>query len=155
MALVGCLASIPLVKYLGRKKNLEYGALSISVSLLILAYILSGYDFNDPKGNPAKDSYLVMLLFISIRVLFSLSTGPIVFLYLSEIVQPNILAASIMVNWLTVATLNIIFPILVALAGGNPAPVYMIFGVYTFFGFLINNRLLIETAGKTEYQIRQ
>ena len=155
MALIGCFGAIPLVKRLGRKKNLEIGALSISLLLFFLSYILSGYDFGDPKSNPVAESYLVMLLFIAIRILFSLSTGPIVFLYLSEIVQPNILAASTMVNWLTVATLNIVFPIAVALFGGNPAPVYLVFGLYTFVGFVVNNRLLIETAGKTEYQIRK
>ena len=142
-ALVGCFGAIPAVRWLGRKKNLEYGALSISLVLILLSYTLSSYDFNDASKNPHSQSYLVMFLFISIRMLYSLSTGPIVFLYLSETVQAEILALSTMVSWFTVAGLNIIFPILTAFAGGNPAPVYLFFGIYTFIGFIVNKKLLI------------
>ena len=45
IALAGCFGAIPAVKWLGRKKNIECGALSIAIALTALSYTLYSYDF--------------------------------------------------------------------------------------------------------------
>ena len=151
VAVVGCFGAIPIVKFLGRKGSLSYGALAISIVLVILGYALSEFNFDEMTKNSPSRSYFVMFLFVSIRMLFSLSLGPIAMLFISETVQANIIAIATMANWWTVAVLNIIFPILTQLFNGNPSSIYYFFSIYTFLGFLINKKCLIETAGKTQY----
>lgn len=140
-----------MVSYLGRKATLEQGALIISILLGLLSYSLIGVE---SSATSALHVGWIMLLFISIRVVFSLSLGPIVWLYVVEILQPNFVPIATMVNWITVGVVNTLYPILCEAMGG-PAYPFLIFSVYTLAGFLVNRAVLVETAGKTEVQIRK
>jgi hypothetical protein len=54
-----------------------------------------------------------------------------------------------MINFLTVALVNTIFPIIEKnYLFGNPSLIFLFFGIYTLFGYFINRIVLIETQNK-------
>lgn len=59
-----------------------------------------------------------------------------------------------MLNWLAAAFVTFIYPILVELAG-SPSLMFFIFAGNVTVGYLFNEKWMIETKGKTEWQIRQ
>jgi hypothetical protein len=48
-----------------------------------------------------------------------------------------------MANWITVALVNTIFPIVKEALGGNPSAIFLFFGLYTLTGFFVNKILLV------------
>lgn len=54
-----------------------------------------------------------------------------------------------MVNWLTVATINTVFPIAKHALGGNPAWIFFFFGCWTLGGAVLCGKVLIETQDKS------
>lgn len=59
-----------------------------------------------------------------------------------------------MLNWLAAAFVTFIYPILVELVG-NPSLMFLIFTANVTVGYLLNEKWMIETKGKTEWQIRK
>lgn len=78
----------------------------------------------------------------------SISLGPVVWIYVAEIVQPDWLPYTTMVNWFTMAMVNTLFPIAKHALGGNPQWIFMTYGVYTFLVYWVNRAVLIETQDK-------
>ena len=87
---------------------------------------------------------------------FNLSLGPVVWLYIPEIVDPSFLPYSTMVNWGSSALCILLFPILKAqLPNRNPAPMFIFFAAWSVLSFFINQRYVVETAGKTMRQVKE
>ncbi len=85
---------------------------------------------------------------------FGLSLGPVVWLYIPEVVQPNIVPFSTGANWGAAALVMLLFPIIKdALPNDNPAPLFLFFCAWCVASFVINAKYLIETKGKTEKEI--
>ena len=84
-----------------------------------------------------------------LRVTFGFSTGPVVWIYVSETVQQNFIPISTMINWMTVSVVTTFFPILNEKLGGNPTWIFMVFGIYTVLGVFVTRSLMIETQGKS------
>ena len=143
VAIMGCFIAIPVIQRIGRKKTLTYGSLSLSISLGILSLSLGKFNFTNIETNSTLHSIWIMFVFIFIRLIFSISLGPLVWMYVPEIVQPNIVPYPTMLNWMTVAGVNLLFPILTALAGGNPAWVFFIFCMYMLGCSVINHKFLV------------
>ena len=83
---------------------------------------------------------------------FGISLGPIVFLYIAEIVEPQFISIPTTVNFFTSGLISILFPILVEQFGG-PGPIFAFFTVYSFVSLILNQILLIETKDKTQTEI--
>lgn len=83
MAVVGVFFSLPVLKAWGRKRNLELGGFSIALLLFLLARFFGQMNFNDMSQNSGTSQFFVMIIFITIRGLFSVTLGPIVWLYIS------------------------------------------------------------------------
>ena len=81
---------------------------------------------------------------------FGLSLGPVVWLYIPEVVQPNIVPFSTGINWGGAALVMLLFPIIKkSLPNENPSYLFFFFSIWCVLSFLINAKFTIETKGKT------
>ena len=75
---------------------------------------------------------------------FGLSLGPIVWLYIPEIVQPNFIPFTTAINWTGASLTVILFPIIKdALPNQNPAPLFLFFAAWTFISFFVNIKFVV------------
>ena len=79
---------------------------------------------------------------------FGLSLGPVVWLYIPEIVQPKIVSYSTAANWITASLVIILFPVLPS------GPLFIFFTVWTLGSAFFNYLYVLETKDKTEKAIR-
>lgn len=142
---LGTIVSIVILKWFGRKGALVYGGIAIGLFLFIIGYDFSIFDLDNVESNPTWSKLLFPFMLICIRITFSLTLGPVVWLYITEIVQPNIVPISIFLNWLTVSLVNTFFPIFTHIFGGNPSKIFYFFGLYLFIGTALNKWMLVET----------
>ena len=83
---------------------------------------------------------------------FGLSLGPVVWLYIPEILEPDLIPFSTGANWGAATLITILFPILKS-AFGTPAPLFLFYAAYCLLGFLFSQKYVIETKGKSEKEI--
>lgn len=83
---------------------------------------------------------------------FGCSLGPIVWLYLPEIVPDAGVSASCIANWLFTSLVGLLFPIIknssVQLRG-----TFLLFSAFSFFGVIYMHIFVHETKGKTGDEI--
>lgn len=123
----------------------------ISILLLALAACLFQIDYSNFSSTGWLFKLFICFCLLSIRFVFSFTLGPIVWIYISETVQPSIVPYSTMINWISVATVNFLFPIIKHSLNGNSAWIFTFFGIYTGIVFFVNRIVLIETQNKNEY----
>ena len=82
-------------------------------------------------------------MILLIRLSFSFTLGPLVWLYNTEIVQPNIMPLATTINWITVSIVNTSYPILSEYFGGNPSNIFYFYGIYNLLSMIINKILLV------------
>jgi len=85
---------------------------------------------------------------------FGFTLGPVVWLYIPEIVPASIVPYSTLSNWAGASVTIILFPIL-GTALGNDGYLFFIFSVWCLLSLIINQKYVVETMGKSEGQIRQ
>ena len=124
--------------------------MGIALAVISLSFFVQSCS---SEPGPAWNIIIVTGLF-TCRGLFSLSIGPIAWLYLPEIVEARITGIATMLNWLAAACVTFIYPILVELVG-SPWLMFLIFTVNVTAGYLLNEKWMVETKGKTEWQIRK
>ena len=90
----------------GRKILLLMGALLEGVACAI---VMIGFFIKDDSS--AGEALILVGLFLFMAV-FGLSLGPVVWLYIPEIVQPRIVPYSTASNWISASIVIICFPIL-------------------------------------------
>lgn len=87
---------------------------------------------------------------------FGLTLGPVVWVYLPEIVQPNVLPYATGTNWGTAAFIMLLFPVIKeSLPQKNPALLFVFFAFWCVISYFFNKKYLIETKGKTENEITE
>jgi uncharacterized membrane protein YecN with MAPEG domain len=59
-----------------------------------------------------------------------------------------------MLNWIAAASVSLIYPIAVELAG-SPSLIFFIFGISVIVGYVLNKNWMVETKGKSEWRIRK
>lgn len=104
-----CIVSSLLLRKFGRKTILQFGTIGFAISNTV---IFIGYSIQ--KDNPQLSLTLLMIAFVYFMANFGLSLGPIIWLYMPEIVKPAFLPYSTMVNWATSALVILLFPIIKA-----------------------------------------
>ena len=142
----GLLSSYLLTKF-GRKTLLQFGTVCAAFCLLIIAL---GFFIQDSTQNAANA--LIVFGLVVFMANFGFSLGPLVWLYIPEIVEPKIVPFSTLANWASASTIIILFPILVK-ALGTPAPLFLFFFIWTLLSFFFNWKYMVETKGKTQTQI--
>ena len=106
-------------------------------------------------GYPTISLVLILIALFYYMANFNLSLGPIVWMYIPEIVEPSFLPFSTMVNWGGSALSILLFPIIKDhLPANNPAPMFLFFAVWSSLAFLANAKYIVETKEKTTVQIR-
>lgn len=122
-----------LLTKLGRRTILLYGALfeGIACGLIMIGFLVG-------ETSDGGKTLILMGLFLFMAV-FGLSLGPVVWLYIPEIVQPKIVPYSTASNWISASLVIILFPIATEdLLGGNPGVLFIFFTVWCLGSFAFN-----------------
>ena len=76
------------------------------------------------------------------RGTFSFTLGPIVWLYMAEIIKPNIMPYGSMINWLGATLVMFTFPIFQEYLG-NPGWIFIFNGLYCGLSAILNHFILV------------
>jgi len=131
----------------GRKTIVQYGTLLEGAANLLVAigFFIKG---DQTSADSAGQGLILTGLFLFMGV-FGLSLGPVVWLYIPEIVQPAVVPFSTATNWICASLVIILFPIIKDnVLNGNPAVLFLIFTAYCFLSLVFNAKFMIETKDK-------
>lgn len=137
-----------LIKF-GRKTILQFGTLAGGIGnvLVFIGFFLNGRA-DDPDSNPGQ-YFILFGLFIYMGV-FGISLGPIVWLYIPEIVQPKVVPFSTAANWISASLIIMLFPIMTEhLLNDNPSVLFAFFAVWCILSFVLHLRYVVETKDKS------
>jgi hypothetical protein len=81
-------------------------------------------------------------------IIYGVSLGPVVWLYVPEIIPANVVPIATMMNWFGCSLCVILTPIVTKMAG-NSYPVFFFYGGITLIFYFINLIFMVETKGKT------
>jgi MFS family permease len=152
LQIIGLLASLYAMKIIrikGRKELMQFGLFYMGA-----IYILVAICFQIEQGS--RDSHPVRALLANVvivcglcvcRWIFSMTLGPVVWLYLAEIVEPDVAGVATMINWTTAAIVSLTYPLLVELTGSQSL-IFCLFSVFVFIGYSINKKWMVETKDK-------
>ena len=143
---IASLFTMRVVESYGWKTLIQFGIVGMSTlsSLIGLGYLWN----ND---SPFIE-FFVLLALVFFRLIFSISIGPVVWFYIAEIVQPNIVPYTTMINFASGSTIAVLFPIVTNIwLGGNPGFLFICFAAYGAASYLLCQRIVIESQNKTEY----
>lgn len=85
----------------------QYGCIGAAVSCLVIAL---GFYIKSPSSNIGLGFIILGLILFMAN--FGLTLGPVVWVYLPEIVQPDIMPYATGVNWGTAAFIMLLFPVI-------------------------------------------
>lgn len=148
--MVTAVASSFLLTKFGRKTILQWGTIGsvITTGLIGLGFAINSIAHGLSVG-------LILLGLFCYMANFGLTLGPIVWMYIPEVVSPSFLPYSTMVNWGGAAASILFFPIIKEhLPGENPSGLFFFFTAWSAVSFLVNQKFVIETMGKTQRQIK-
>jgi len=144
------LIGMALLSCAGRKTIMFWCNLAMAIVLLLLGYFsFQGYD---------TLSVVMVMLFIS---LFEFSSGPITWLYMSEIMQDKAVSIATVLNWLVNLGISLgTVPVLTALGFYDEHPerigyVFYFMGGMTVIGTLFIAFFMKETRGKSAQEIEE
>ncbi|OMJ73234.1 hypothetical protein SteCoe_28108 [Stentor coeruleus] len=140
--MISALISIPLLKFIGRKRLLVIGHFILAIDLLILG-IFSGHV---QVGVLVPAIFLILFMF-----LFSLALGATLWIYIGEVLNDQILSFSLLLNSITDVVLAFLFQIVGDAIGINN--VFLFFAFIMLIGTVYSQYDLIETKGKQKEQI--
>lgn len=86
-------------------------------------------------------NFLILAGLFIFMAVFGLSLGPVVWLYIPEIVQPNIVPFSTMANWISAFLIMLLFPPLVDAIGYGT--VFLFYGGWCIGSFLFNQKFVV------------
>lgn len=138
-----------LLARIGRKPILQFGT---SFTILALLLTAIGYFIISTEEDNEGAKILILIGYFIFMIMFGLSQGPLIFLYVPQIVDPKFISIATFANWATAAVISISFPIL-SNAFGTPAPIFTFFAVWCFVSLVFNQKVMVETKGKTEKEI--
>lgn len=130
----------------GRKPLTLFGNLGLAVIDIAIGILFIFTDW-PPSG------IFVFILLIFYMFVYGISLGPVVWLYVPEIIPAKIVPFATLMNWFGASICVIFTPIAINDHDGNPYPVFFFFGGITFIFFFINTFLMKETKGLTSLQI--
>lgn len=134
-----------LLTRLGRKIILQAGTLIAAVCLLLIGI---GFIVKGDGDITTAVSVLILGGLVIYMANFGLSLGPVVWLYIPEILEPDLIPFSTGANWAVASLITILFPILKNKIG--EAPLFMIYAGYSALGLFFSQKFVLETKGKTE-----
>jgi MFS family permease len=128
-----------LLKKYGRKMILQYGTIGAILTNFIIAI-----GFFASESSPGFSVTLILIGLFCYMANFGLSLGPVVWMFIPDIVEPSFLPYSTMINWGGSALSILLFPIIKAkLPNQNPALLFLFFAIWSIFAFFVNKRYII------------
>lgn len=142
-AVLATVGSFFLLNNYGRRPIILFGTLAEAAANIL---IFTGYFVKESTSHgPALILVGIFLFMIS----FGLTVGPSVWLYISEVVQPEMMPFSVAVNWITASIVIILFPILTKdFLNDNPAVLFVFSAAWCIVGSVVNYFFVVETKGK-------
>ena len=126
-----------LLAFFGRKSIMMVFNGAMSITLLILSY----YTFM----HNTVGMVVCVLLFISF---FEFSSGPIVWLYMAEIMKDKAVSIGTFLNWTISLLISISIPLMIKEV--HIGYIFLSLGIFTIFGTLFIIIFMKETRGKTQ-----
>jgi FtsH-binding integral membrane protein len=80
------------------------------ILVLSLFGLFIGFQFH--QTHPDWTNPLIMVSFFTYIISFVITLGPIVWLYIPEVVQPNIVPYTTMTNWFCACLIITLFPVI-------------------------------------------
>ena len=150
--LVAVFAVLLLAKF-GRRRLLLIGQLFLIVTSF---GVFVGYLNHEDESNRYWTSPLILASFFVFILSFVSTFGPIPWLYIPEIVQPPIVPIATVTNWTFCSIIVFSFPVIRAHSANKGCPyAFLFFGLCTSLYFCITYKLMVESKGKTELEIRE
>ena len=132
-----------LLKCYGRRYLTQIGLLLIFISLIGLT---SGFWMNE---DVQWSKNLIFASFFVYIIAFVVTYGPIMWLYIPEIVQPNFVPYVITCHWATCCTVITLFPIVRSACGDLNCPwIFLFFTVCVGVCMLVVHKMMVETKDK-------
>ncbi|CAD8090273.1 unnamed protein product [Paramecium primaurelia] len=128
-----------IIEQFGRKPILKYGTLWCFISLLMLTFVMS-----NSIGNTSFGSYLIVICIFSYLFGFGFSLGPLLFIYLTEILPDLGVSFSGLMNWMSGGLVAQMFPII---ASYDISYCFALFSIFNFIAYMIIQQKVIETKG--------
>jgi SP family arabinose:H+ symporter-like MFS transporter len=130
--LIGNFSAVFLLKTMGRRTvallgNGGVGLIDLTIAVLFL--------FIDDGNGVIIAATIFLILYM---LLFGLTLGPIVWLYVPEIIPASMVPYATMDNWIAATIVYSMTPMVVGAFDGNPSVLFFIFTGLTFFFFVIN-----------------
>jgi hypothetical protein len=143
---IATLCTVAVLTKIGRKPLTLFGNLTLGI-IDILIGIFFVFD------NFSASGYIIFALLIIYNIVYGISLGPVVWLYVPEIIPAKIVPLATMMNWLGCSISVIFTPIAIKANDGNAFPVFFFFGGITLLFFIFNATAMIETRGLSARQI--
>lgn len=129
----------------GRKPLLQLGVVTAGI-----ACATTGVGFLLQENYYETSEKLIIVGLFVFMGNFGLSLGPVVWLYVPEIVEPEVVPFTTAANWISASLIVILFPIVSDhLLSGNPSALFLFFGVWCLGSVVFNQRFVVETQNKT------
>ena len=139
------IAAIFALSKFGRRPILLLGNFGLAFLDILLA-ILFLFSYWKPAIT------LSIVLFTLFLMIFGFTVGPLVWLYVPEIIPADVVPFATFLNWLACTIGIVITPVLIH-AAGSPYPVFFIFGGISMILFVLNYIYVVETRGLTPSEI--
>lgn len=143
---IATMCTIAVLTKIGRKPLTLFGNLTLGIIDIVIGIF---FIFNDFSAS----GYIIFGLLILYNLVYGISLGPVVWLYVPEIIPAKIVPLATMMNWLGCSISVIFTPIAINANDGNAFPVFFFFGGITLLFFIFNASAMIETRGLSTSQI--
>ena len=94
----------------------------------------------------------IVVLFTIFFIIFGFTTGPLVWLYVPEIIPAKIVPFATFLNWVG-CTIGIVLTPIIINAVGSPYPIFFMFGGLSLILLVFNFLWVVETKGLTASEI--
>lgn len=139
--MVSNLLALLLLRYFGRKTLLIVGYAGMCASLVLMASLL---------GTPGVQQSLTLTFVF----FFEISAGPIMWLYLAEILPASGVSVGSALNWIFVIAVSLSSPTLLD-DDSSTKITFFVFGGFCALGLAFSIRTIKETKGKTDNELWQ
>ncbi len=140
--------SVLALSYFGRRTLLLFGTVSIAIIDILIGIFFLLLELYDWKP------YVIMAL-VSIMIfmiLFGLTLGPVVWLYVPEIIPPRFVPFATCINWIGCSFTLVVAPIIMQ-ATNSTYPIFFMLGGYCLIFSILNFFTLVETKGLSLVEI--
>jgi hypothetical protein len=139
--LIATLCTIFVLTKFGRRPLVLFGNLALGIIDIVIGILF--------VVTWSGSGIFVLVMLILYMIVYGISLGPVVWLYVPEIIPAKIVPLATMMNWFGCSLCVIFTPMAIEANGGNPFPVFFFFGGITMLFWGLNYRLMVETKDFT------